>query len=88
MKEELFGLLEFVAAIFIAGFLYSPGPRLVDSLGALLRRMLSDRSEQMMQLVHYRLNLGNIEKYAGFPNIVLPTAPSSTNTPSGLPITW
>jgi hypothetical protein len=31
---------------------------------------------QMMQLVQYRLNLGNIEKYAGFPNIVLPTAPS------------
>jgi predicted PurR-regulated permease PerM len=46
----VFGLLEFVAAIFIAGFLYSPGPRLVDSLGALLRRMLSDRSEQMLQL--------------------------------------
>ena len=46
----VFGLLEFVAAIFIAGFLYSPGPRLVDSLRALLRRMLSDRSEQMMQL--------------------------------------
>jgi predicted PurR-regulated permease PerM len=46
----VFGLLEFVAAIFIAGFLYSPGPRLVYSLGALLRRMLSDRSEQMIQL--------------------------------------
>jgi predicted PurR-regulated permease PerM len=46
----VFGLLEFVAAILIAGFLYAPGPRLVDSLRALLRRMLSDRSEQMMQL--------------------------------------
>ncbi|MFM0060989.1 hypothetical protein PQR64_35785 [Paraburkholderia phytofirmans] len=33
------------------------------------------RREQMMQLVQYRLNLGNIEKYAGFPNVVLPDAP-------------
>ncbi|MFL9987663.1 hypothetical protein [Paraburkholderia sediminicola] len=32
--------------------------------------------EQMMQLVHYRLNLGGIEKFAGFPNVRLPTAPS------------
>jgi predicted PurR-regulated permease PerM len=33
----VFGLLEFVAAIIISGFLYSPGPRLADSLGAILR---------------------------------------------------
>jgi len=32
--------------------------------------------EQMMQLVRYRLNLGDIEKFAGFPNVGLPTAPS------------
>jgi hypothetical protein len=32
--------------------------------------------EQMIELVHYRLNLGSIEKFAGFPNVLLPTAPS------------
>ena len=34
------GLLEFVAAIIISGFLYSPGPQLANSLGAFLRRTL------------------------------------------------
>ena len=32
--------------------------------------------EQMMQLTKYRLELGDIEKFAGFPNVALPTAPS------------
>jgi hypothetical protein len=32
--------------------------------------------EQMMQLVQYRLNLGSVERFAGFPNVRLPTAPS------------
>jgi predicted PurR-regulated permease PerM len=43
-------LAKFVAAIFIAGFLFSPAPRLVDALRALLRRILSDRGEEMVQL--------------------------------------
>jgi predicted PurR-regulated permease PerM len=46
----VFGLLEFVAAIVIAGFLYSPGPRLVQSLGAFLRRIFGRRSEEMLKL--------------------------------------
>jgi predicted PurR-regulated permease PerM len=46
----VFGLLEFVAAIIIAGFLYSPGPRLVQSLGAFLRRIFGQRSEEMLKL--------------------------------------
>jgi predicted PurR-regulated permease PerM len=46
----VFGLLEFVAAIIIAGFLYSPGPRLVESLGAFLRRIFGQRSEEMLKL--------------------------------------
>jgi predicted PurR-regulated permease PerM len=49
-QSVIFGLLEFVASIVIAGFLFSPGPRLVDTLGALLRRVLSDRGEEMVQL--------------------------------------
>src|SRR6202011_2187891 len=46
----VFGLLEFVAAIIISGFLYSPGPRLADSLGAVLRRIFGQRSEEMLKL--------------------------------------
>jgi predicted PurR-regulated permease PerM len=50
-ESVIFGLLEFVASIVIAGFLFSPGPRLVDVLGALLRRILSDRGKEMVHLV-------------------------------------
>ena len=46
----VFGLLEFIAAIIIAGFLFSPGPRLVDALRMFSRRILSDRGEEMVQL--------------------------------------
>jgi predicted PurR-regulated permease PerM len=46
----VFGLLEFVASILIAGFLYVPGPHLVDSLRALLRRISGQYSEEMMTL--------------------------------------
>ena len=46
----VFGLLEFVAAIIIAGFLYSPGPQLAASLGALLRRIFGQRSAEMLKL--------------------------------------
>lgn len=46
----VFGLLEFIAAIFIAGFLYAPGPRLVSALGALLRRIFGQRSDEMVKL--------------------------------------
>ena len=46
----VFGLLEFVAAIIIAGFLYSPGPQLAASLGALLRRIFGHRSAEMLKL--------------------------------------
>jgi predicted PurR-regulated permease PerM len=46
----LFGLLELIAAIIIAGFLFPPGPRLVDSLRLLSRRILSDRGEEVLEL--------------------------------------
>jgi predicted PurR-regulated permease PerM len=49
-KGVVFGLLEFVASIIVAGFLYSPGPQLVDSFKAFLRRTLSDRGEELAQL--------------------------------------
>ena len=49
-ENVVFGLLEFVASIVIAGFLYSPGPQLVGSLRAFSRRTLSDRSEEVVKL--------------------------------------
>jgi predicted PurR-regulated permease PerM len=44
------GLLQFVAAIVIAGFLYAPGPQLVHSLGGLLHRAFGRRREDMLKL--------------------------------------
>ena len=44
------GLLQFMASIVIAGFLLVPGPRLVNALRLLLGRILSHRSEEMIQL--------------------------------------
>ena len=43
-------LLQFILAIIIAGFLYVPGPQLVRSLAALLRRVSGDRGELMLKL--------------------------------------
>jgi predicted PurR-regulated permease PerM len=44
------GLLEFIASIVIAGFLFVPGPRLAESLRASLRRVFGPRSEEMMKI--------------------------------------
>jgi predicted PurR-regulated permease PerM len=44
------GLLEFVVSIIVAGFLFSPGPRLVAALVMFFRRVLSDRGEEMVRL--------------------------------------
>jgi AI-2E family transporter len=48
------GLLQFVAAIVVAGFLYSPGPQLARSLGAMLHRIFGSRSEDMLKLAMWR----------------------------------
>jgi predicted PurR-regulated permease PerM len=39
-----------MASILMAGFLYSPGPQLVDSLREPLRRIFGQRSEEMLKL--------------------------------------
>jgi predicted PurR-regulated permease PerM len=44
------GVLQFVAAVVIAGFLFSPGPYLVDALEAFARRVVTGRGEEMVQL--------------------------------------
>jgi predicted PurR-regulated permease PerM len=50
-QSVVLGLLEFIASIVIAGFLYTPGPRLVDSIRMFLRRIIvSHRGEEMVQL--------------------------------------
>jgi predicted PurR-regulated permease PerM len=46
----VFGLLEFIAAVLIAGFLYSPGPLLISKLSSLLRLVFGHRSEEMIKL--------------------------------------
>ena len=50
-QSVVLGLLEFVASIVIAGFLYTPAPRLVDAIRVFLRRIIvSHRGEEMVQL--------------------------------------
>jgi predicted PurR-regulated permease PerM len=56
----VFGLLEFVASIIIAGFLYSPGPRLARSLETFLRHIFGDRSQQMLNLAGS--TIGNVSR--------------------------
>jgi predicted PurR-regulated permease PerM len=46
----LLGLLEFIASIIIAGFLYVPGPRLTRGLRSALRRISGQRADEMMHL--------------------------------------
>ena len=40
-QDALFGLIELLVAIVIAGFLFTRGPSLVEVLGAFLNRVLS-----------------------------------------------
>ena len=46
----MFGLIELLVAIIIAGFLFTRGPSLVDVLGAFLNRVLSHRGKELVQL--------------------------------------
>src|SRR5262245_21256568 len=45
------GLLEFIGSIVIAGFLYAPGPRILEFIRVLLRRVLGHESQGMVQLI-------------------------------------
>jgi len=44
------GAIKFFIAIIIAGFLYSPGPSLVDAIRKFSRRLASGRGEEFVQL--------------------------------------
>jgi predicted PurR-regulated permease PerM len=44
------GMVKLFAAIFVAGFLFAPAPKLVSSVKALFRRLASDRGEEFVGL--------------------------------------
>jgi predicted PurR-regulated permease PerM len=44
------GMLKFFAAIFVAGFLFAPAPRLVETVRTFARRLLSERGEEFVAL--------------------------------------
>jgi predicted PurR-regulated permease PerM len=49
-QSALYGLLELLVAIAIAGFMFTRGPQLVDALSAFLDRALSHRGRELVQL--------------------------------------
>jgi predicted PurR-regulated permease PerM len=49
-QSAFFALLELLAAIVIAGFLFTRGPQLADALGAILGRALSHRGKELVQI--------------------------------------
>ena len=48
--NTMFGLLKFLVAIIVAGFLFCPGPRLVDGLVQFMERVFRPRGLEMVQL--------------------------------------
>jgi len=49
-QGALFGLIELIVSIVIAGFLFIRGPQLVDALSVFLGRVLSHRGKHLVQL--------------------------------------
>ena len=49
-QGALFGLIELLVSIVVAGFLFTRGPQLVDALSAFLSRVLSHRGNELVQL--------------------------------------
>jgi predicted PurR-regulated permease PerM len=49
-QSALFGLLELLVSIAMAGFLFARGPQLVDALSAFVTRALSQRGKELVQL--------------------------------------
>jgi predicted PurR-regulated permease PerM len=48
--NSLFGLLKFLVSIIVAGFLFNPGPHLVDGLVQFMERVFRPRGLEMVQL--------------------------------------
>jgi predicted PurR-regulated permease PerM len=49
-QSAFLGLLELLASIVIAGFLFPRGPQMVDALSVFLDRALSHRGKELVQL--------------------------------------
>ena len=49
-SNVMVGLLQFLASIVIAGFLFCPGPQLVDGLTRFMERVFPPRGSEMVQL--------------------------------------
>jgi predicted PurR-regulated permease PerM len=49
-QSALYGLLELLLSITVAGFLFTRGPQLVDGLSSFLDRVLSHRGRELVQL--------------------------------------
>ncbi len=49
-KSVMYGLVQFLLSIIIAGFLYSPGPQLVAALAHFMERILRPRGNEMVLL--------------------------------------
>jgi predicted PurR-regulated permease PerM len=49
-SNVLVGLLEFLLSIVISGFLFCPGPKLVDFIAQILERVLKPRGTEMVQV--------------------------------------
>jgi predicted PurR-regulated permease PerM len=49
-QSALYGLIELLLSIAIAGFLFTRGPQLVDGLSSFLDRLLSHRGRELVQL--------------------------------------
>ena len=49
-SNVLLGLVKFLVSIIVAGFLFCPGPRLVELLAQMMNRILRPRGMEMVQL--------------------------------------
>lgn len=50
-RNVMLGLIQFLAAIVIAGFLFAPGPRIVDNVSRVLDRLLKPRGREVVRLI-------------------------------------
>jgi predicted PurR-regulated permease PerM len=50
-QNVMVGLLQFLVAIIIAGFLFAPGPKIVEAISLVLDRLLHPRGREIVRLI-------------------------------------
>jgi predicted PurR-regulated permease PerM len=50
-QNVMVGLLQFLVAIIIAGFLFAPGPKIVEAISRVLDRLLHPRGREIVRLI-------------------------------------